>query len=378
MHRLTRFIFSILALTAAVCATAAAVNSDVPSERLALLSRGVNLGNWFSQAPDGSAYHHDYLENWIQPAEFLALRNAGFRCIRFPVEFEMFFDEGHPDQLRPEFLGDFDAALDHMIHAGLAVIVDFHALDKTKERLLADDAYVARVSALWRAVALHLSNRDPNHVFLETMNEPLGDMPLPRWLSVQERFLAAIRSAAPQRTVIVTSDRWSSASELAKIQPLSDRNVVYTFHFYEPMTFTHQGASWIHGGEELISGLAYPVDPSNQNQVAEALSAPKAVALVRAYKANRALLASRIAAATGWGRTNGVPVFCGEFGAYTLRMPVDSRMRWIRDVREICEAEGVGWCMWDYCGGFHLALGKEPGRRLLDPVCLAALGLSPK
>jgi endoglucanase len=76
-----------------------------------------------------------------------------------------------------------------------------------------------------------------------------------------------------------------------------------------------------------------------------------------------------------WARSHHVPLYCGEFGVYTRAAPPDSRQRWLTDVRELCEMRGIGWAMWDYCGGFRVAVGDAPGHRSLDPGCLQALGL---
>jgi aryl-phospho-beta-D-glucosidase BglC (GH1 family) len=364
-------------------------NSDVPAARLDLLTRGVNLGNWFSQGPVNARYQHDRLENWILPSEFAALHAAGFRHVRFPVEFEMVFDPAHPDVLRPEFLGDFDAALDHILGSGLAVIVDFHAREDTKMRLNTDDAFIGQMAGLWGAMARHLAGRDPERVFLETMNEPAGGMSLERWMSVQEQLFAAMRTGAPRHTIIVTADKWSGIDELLKIAPFADRNVVYNFHFYEPTTFTHQGAVWM-PAEKLISGLEYPIHPSNRDAVIADLGQREASAgfgggrppqnyaqaetKVWNYTADRAFVVARIALAQQWGRKHGVPLTCNEFGVI-VKAPAASRYRWLRDVREACEADGIGWNMWDYCGAFRLASGDQPGQRTLDPGVLAALGL---
>jgi len=45
-------------------------------------------------------------------------------------------------------------------------------------------------------------------------------------------------------------------------------------------------------------------------------------------------------------------------------------------VRTALEKRGIGWCMWDYAGGFAVATG-EPGKRVADPETVKALGLAP-
>ena len=52
-----------------------------------------------------------------------------------------------------------------------------------------------------------------------------------------------------------------------------------------------------------------------------------------------------------------------------------SRMRWIHDVRTALEADGIGWAMWDYRGGFGV-VSKEDGQPArVDDQVVEALGL---
>ena len=365
-----------LVVFAAPIAAPAHAETGVPAARIAALSRGVNLSHWFSQIPrDKGAYAHDWFATYDRPEDFALIAGAGFTHVRFAVEFEMFMDNDHPGSLRPEFLPDFDGALDHILGAGLAVIVDWHARQDTKEMLRTDDALALKAAALWGAMARHLAGRDPERVFLETMNEPAGMMSLERWSWVQLGLFGAMRAAAPRHTIIVTSNRWSGVDELAKFSPLADPNVVYNFHFYEPMAETHQGASWTSGGERALAGVVYPVDAESRAAQLAALADPAARKVLEDYNGSRAWIAARLALATDWGRAHGVPLTCNEFGVYTRVSPQASRLNWIRDVRELCEAHGVGWTMWDYAGGFKVANTDGQGRRTLDPDCLRALGL---
>ena len=360
-----------LALLAAASATA-----QVPPGRIAALSRGINLSHWFSQIPHGKGeYTHAWFAAYDGPADFALIAGAGFTHVRFPVEFEMFLDEENPDTLKAEFLPDFDAALDHILASGLSVIVDWHAREDTKDRLRTDDTLAIKAAALWGAMARHLAARNPERVFLETMNEPAGKMDLDRWAWVQDGLFRAMRAGAPSHTIIVTSNRWSGVDELAAFTPLSDDNVVYNFHFYEPMAETHQSASWAGPGEKALSGIAYPVDPAAKRVQLAALTDPAARKELERYSADREWIAARLKLAISWGRAHGVPLTCNEFGVYTKVAPAASRYRWIRDVRQLCESGGAGWTMWDYAGGFQVAVTDAQGKRSMDPLCLDALGL---
>ena len=80
--------------------------------------------------------------------------------------------------------------------------------------------------------------------------------------------------------------------------------------------------------------------------------------------------------AAAWGKTNGVPLICNEFGVYRHVTPEASRMQWIRDVRTALEADGIGWTMWDYRGGFGVVWKEDDGQPArVDQKVVDALGL---
>jgi hypothetical protein len=89
---------------------------------------------------------------------------------------------------------------------------------------------------------------------------------------------------------------------------------------------------------------------------------------------NRERIAAEFAVVAAWAKARGVRVTCNEFGVFRQFADPDERAAWLRDVRSSLEANGIGWTMWDYAGGFNVATG-EPGARLPDERVVKALGL---
>jgi endoglucanase len=83
-----------------------------------------------------------------------------------------------------------------------------------------------------------------------------------------------------------------------------------------------------------------------------------------------------IDAAAAWGHENKVPVTCNEFGAYRNASDPVSRANWLHDVRTAFEADGIGWTMWEYRGGFGV-VSKQDGQpaQVDGAVVVGALGL---
>jgi hypothetical protein len=303
----------------------------------------------------------------------------GFDHVRFTVEPAPLVDAASPGRLRPAHLRRLDAALDTLLAGGLAVIVDIHPTDEFKLALQADERAVAAFEGFWRSLARHLSRRDPERLFLEILNEPLLE-DARRWTSIQTRLATAIRVGAPRHTIIATGPRWSSVDELLRIEPLADPNVIYNFHFYEPHTFTHQGATWGADYWPHLKNLPYPSSPEAVSALLAEVENPAAREALRDYGVQRwdaGRVGLEIARADVWARRHGVPLTCNEFGVYRAFTPPGARVRWIEDVRRALESRGIGWTMWDYSGGFAVA-PKRDGRATPDPQTLAALGLRPQ
>jgi endoglucanase len=251
------------------------MESQVPNSRLTRLRHGINLSHWFAQSADYSRAH---LESHTTAEDFALIRSIGFDHVRLTLEPAPLFNGDDPVRLKAELLRYLDNALDLILRHDLAVIVDIHPSDDFKVRLNSNDRHIEAFGKFWRALAQHLSTRDPERVFLEVMNEPMVEDGY-RWFGMQAKFISAVRAGAPQHTIIASGHRWSGIPELLFLQPYADRNIVYNFHFYEPFAFTHQGASW--AGPHLFFYKNIPY-PSNLESVSKILKndvfdAPKAL-----------------------------------------------------------------------------------------------------
>jgi len=137
-------------------------------------------------------------------------------------------------------------------------------------------------------------------------------------------------------------------------EPLDEGNILYTFHFYEPFEFTHQGAPWVGEPVRSVAGVRYP-----------------------AAVDTRQYITSKIAAAAEWAKRHGVAVWAGEFGAYPAVAPPADRLLWLRDVRDTLERYGIGWAVWSYDESLGLDRQRDPdsGRITIDWPSARALGL---
>src|SRR5436190_10260538 len=348
--------------------------TSVVGTRFAHLRHGINLSHWFAQSP-GNNYSKDHLDTHTTAEDIALIKAMGFDHVRFPIEPAPIMSPTDPGALRADYVRYLDAALDMILAHGLAVIIDIHSSDEFKLRLK-DDRQVEVFAKFWRALAEHLSTRDPELVFLETINEPMVEDPY-RWYGIQAKLIAAIRAGAPHHTIIASGYRWSGLAEMLALEPYSDANVIYNFHYYDPFPFTHQGATWAGPNLQFYSKVPYPSSPESVARMLDSVADESARLNLVHYgqdRWNAERIDRDISMAAEWGAKHHVPVTCNEFGAYRRFSNPEDRARWIADMRAVLERHDIGWTMWDYAGGFSV-VNKTNGHATPDPETIKALGL---
>jgi endoglucanase len=344
------------------------------------LKHGINASGWFGGTGD---YSSARIASYTDDADIALIAKMGFDHVRLSIDPMQLmgamygFRGGNSN---PEFLTQLDHAVDSMLANHLAVIIDVHPTDDYKQKMRTDDQAVDRFAATWRRLAAHYKDRDPNMVFFEILNEPeIYDAY--RWAGIQARVAAAIREEAPHHTIIAAGADWSDFWDLLAIQPLADGNVIYNFHFYEPHSFTHQGATWSTPWYSYEHDIPYPATDSSMAELLKEV--PDAATKYRMeeywlddWNAHRIQLMIDNAAA--WAHDNHVPLTCNEFGVFRDHSDPVSRANWLHDVRTALEADGIGWAMWDYHNGFGVAVKDASGKSVVDPATVAALGLKGK
>jgi endoglucanase len=342
-------------------------------------------------------------------AEFQALREAGFDTVRLPVDPSPFIV--FTGQQREEVYGMVFGAIARLNAAGLNVILDIHP--NSRHAVWGQNAVIAGMDApAFIAVAdviEEMARRLRGHtttVALELLNEPRltckGAQQV-LWQKMAEHLAARARAANPALTLVVTGACISAPEGLLALdpKPFATGSTIYTFHYYEPFSFTHQGAQFIPWPDKYLDGVPWPaaIRPIGEpaallEQRINSLGSMNALERMTAHmrakhnleryyakKSDAGLIDARFREIAGWAHKNDIPghrIFIGEFGV-VRREPnkpgafCEDRARWHRDVQETATAYGFSWAYFNYDGPFGLLLDET--RRQLDPVTLASLGL---
>lgn len=261
----------------------------------------------------------------FQAEHFQKLKVAGFNSVRLNLHpFRHMVATNHW-ALRPAWLATLDWAVTEAQRQGLAVILDLHEF----QALGADPAgHKEKLLAFWQQMATHFKDA-PASVYFEVLNEPSDKLTPELWNEYFVETLAVIRPTNPARGVIVGPGHWNAISHLEKLKlPETDRHLIVTVHFYEPFSFTHQGASWSNQKDKV------GVDWSG--------TAEELAALNRVFDQ-----------ADAWCKANKRPLLLGEFGAYD-RAPMEARARWTAAIARAAEARSWSWAYWQFDSDFIL------------------------
>ena len=335
-------------------ATIDSITIDNPLQARALryLNRGYNLTNWLEEARF-TDFRYD--EGTVQK-----LAAAGFRSLRLPIDLDQYVasTSGSGASLEITVHDDLWTVLDSFdawteAH-GLSFTIDYHQYNTLPDK--ADPDAMVTAALLWSKVAEHFADNPREDLFFELMNEPelsFGgvDPTQAEWGAIAEQLVTAIRAYDTTHSIIFGDVNWYGIDKLVARKPLSDDNVIYSFHDYEPFLFTHQGASWASLG--AAHDLPYPYDPARWSEYYAGLGfhsgmeAWMLTALKNYYReGNRSALRNHIVSAKRWAVTNNVPVICNEFGAYDATSQLQDRVRYYTDLIGIFEELEIPWQHW--------------------------------
>jgi hypothetical protein len=354
-------------------ATTRAARAAVPPARLATLARGVNVAHWFRFPPDTSA---PGLRDYMDDAAIAALRAAGFTWVRLAVGPEEVMRGARLDPARRDAVV---AAVQRLQRAGLGVMVEPHPQQVGNWNLQDQPAARERLLGFWRDLAPALARLPTDLTFPEVVNEPQMEDPA-LWDRLQAELLGVIRAAMPEATVILTGINWSSIDGLLRVTPVADRNVIYSFHTYEPQLLALL-AGWEQGVDTAALGrLPFPAADRRRCEGAVAGIAHARTQAIANYWCSERRDATTVAAnlrrAAAWGRRHGVAVAMTEFGA-SPALNAPAREAYLEAVRRAAEAERMPWALWalDDSMGFGVRPGRFTARTELTPGVLRALGL---
>ncbi len=356
-------------------------SQSVPFQRVATLGKGMAL-SWLERYWLGDPYRNfaDYFDvNGIQNRknDLLVMKQMGNKTLRLPVWFTGWYSTSstNPTVLTPQYFTAVDSFVRWTNDLDMNIIIDYHLGELNRQNLSTE---TVRIANIWKSIAARYATSNPNRVFFEIYNEPY-DLTSAEWKNAANSIVASIRTVAPAHTLIVGGTQYNDINYLDSLGTLRDNNIIYTFHFYEPFIFTHQGATWVENGLPMATtGIPFPYNGATMPTMNPLAKNTWGESSYQYYNINGTVEAinNQLRVAYLWQTAKQRPVYCGEFGSDALYGDVASRCRLLKTIRQTLEAWKIPFAWWDWDGGFKMFTGNTPSVSALPECFVDAWGMT--
>ena len=301
------------------------------------IKRGTNIAHWLSQ----SNRRGNERASFFTEKDIVFIKSAGFDHIRLPVDEQQLWDS--TGKRYDDAFQLLDSSLTWANRAGLRVVLDLHILrshhfNEAEKPLWTQPAAQDKFIQLWKDLAAAVKKWPNGMLAYEFMNEPVAD-DAEQWNVLLARVADSIRSWERERVLVIGSNRWQSVNTFDQLRiPPNDKNILLSFHFYEPFHLTHYKASWTrlkdfngqvqYPGQIVVNGTAADEKRTYNRDTLEKMMA-KPIHLADSLK---------------------LPLYCGEFGVID-GSPRESKVAWYKDLIAIFEKHNIAYANWNYKSG---------------------------
>lgn len=285
--------------------------------------KGINLGGWFSQCD----YSDERFDSFITETDFAKIASWGADHVRIPIDYNVI--ENADASYKEEGFVRIDNALALCRKYHLNTVLDLHKtagfsfdFGEKEDGFFENPNLQERFFGLWEMFARRYG-KDSKHIAFELLNEVTEQCYIDAWNRISKECIRRIRSYAPDTLILVGSYWNNCASALKDLADPYDDKIVYNFHCYEPLKFTHQGADWTD-----------KIDPKERFSYEESGITSEffedffVSALEKAKKSNTSL-------------------YCGEYGVIDRVSPEDT-VKWYQAINRVFEKYGISRCAWSY------------------------------
>ena len=343
--------------------------------------KGMGIGGWLTNYKRFNCLPMDrrlvltigdfeHFRGYITEKDVRYISELGMDHIR--LGFDQIVLEEKPGVYRGEILDIIERFIGWCEKYGLNTVLNLHKAIgnycdiEEKVQLLDDDGLQERFIILWEKLEDRFSGK-PGVAF-ELLNE-VRDVDPQKWNTLAEKTVNAIRRKNPERKIIIGSTCWNSVGTLDKLKIFEDENVIYTFHTYDPFSFTHQRgvlqANTLYYNREM----PYPGDIEYYRDFERVVNGNENAFSKYTVMDYRYIADSLAPAAEFIKRNPDKILWCGEFG--TIRhCRIDWRENWIRDVIKFLKENEIPYCVWNYLStpndGNRFSLVDDDTRKILS------------
>jgi len=227
--------------------------------------RGFNLLGFFTVEWSSDGFYEE---------DFQMISGFGFNFVRLPIDYRIYTRPGDWSVFLEPKLAQIDQAVAWGQKYGIHVCINLHRapgycvnppstpLPPRQNISLWDNAEAQQAfTAHWRMFAERYKAIPVEALSFNLVNEP-GNVSGETYAQAMQPAIQAIREVSPQRVIISDAVDFGNG----RIDAILAQNVVFSPHFYNPVTLTHYKADWVDGSDSwpvpvwpphLVSGYFY-------------------------------------------------------------------------------------------------------------------------
>ena len=313
--------------------------------------KGVNLGGWLSQADEKTSHHYD---TFIGKEDIERIAGWGCDHVRLPIDYIVI--EGEDGSMLEDGYVYIDNCISWCREFGLNILLDMHntfgytfdplEVNGDKEIFFHNEELQKRFYTMWDRISKRYANQ--KDVAFELLNEVISPDVAESWNEIADKTVDVIRKNAPDSYVVIGGVCYNNVKSVPLLNPPKDDHIVYNFHCYEPMIFTHQRAWWMDNMPKDIT-VDYPATTAEYSEKSKDLDPDWAGAIMKmnVKETSADYFAELFEPAVEAATKNNAPLYCGEYGVID-QAPTPSTINWIRDIHDAFEKYGIGRSLWVY------------------------------
>jgi len=314
--------------------------------------KGVNLGGWISQF---DKYDVKHFEEFITKKDIEYIASLKFDHVRVPVDYNVLEDEdANIIESGFEYLENCRIWCEEY---GLNMLIDLHECygysfdplkkDMDRKKFFFDKDLQERFFKLWDEIAKRFG-KYPNQVAFEPLNEVVLYEVYNEWNGICAEYIKRMRALAPDTYIIIGGVRYNNVLSVPLIDVPIDDKIVFNFHCYEPMVFTHQGAYWVDFMPSDFR-IAYPMTKEEYRKASLELTDDLAGAIFaeNVGEIGVQFFEDIFKPAIDYARKKDVALYCGEYGVIDLA-DNENKLRWLKDIHTCFTENGIGHALWNY------------------------------
>lgn len=311
--------------------------------------KGINLGGWLSQC--GKKYNEEHYNTFITKKDIDLIASWGLDHVRLPVDYNVVQNED--GTFIESGFRHIDDCIAWCEANNLKIVLDLHKTcgfvfdNKNYCNFFTERKLQDMFIALWMEFTRRYGANE--HIAFELLNEVTDAAMAEPWNKISAETIAAIRTLAPKKKIIIGGIYNSSIYGLTLLTQPADENIVFTFHCYSPMIFTHQAAGWIEQMPKSYS-MTYPLPASTvRTESFNVFGADYDGEFgslgddMMSAEYFRRLFSTAVSVAEKYN----VPLYCGEYGVIDSA-DLDSTLAWYKDIHTALSELNLARAAWSY------------------------------